>query len=94
MTPSARSAPPWQLVDAVGRLGGAAAGESLAARAAVTTGEAAVTLGATGQGMVAGDLVNIAARLQAAAPIGGVLVDDTTQPRASARRRSSSRSGP
>ena len=69
------------LVHAVGRLGGAA-GTSLAARAAVTTGEGVVTLGATGQGMVAGDLVNVAARLQARAPLGGVLVDATTHERA------------
>ena len=33
-------------------------------RAGVTTGEAAVTIGATGQGMVAGDIVNTASRLQ------------------------------
>jgi class 3 adenylate cyclase/tetratricopeptide (TPR) repeat protein len=70
------------LVQAVARLGGAAAGTSLAARAAVTTGEGVVTLGATGQGMVAGDLVNVAARLQARAPVGGVLVDATTRERA------------
>ena len=36
----------------------------------VLTGEAAVTLAATNQGMVAGDLVNTAARLPAAAPPG------------------------
>ena len=70
------------LVDAVGRLGGAAAGTSLSARGAVTTGEAAVTVGTTGQGMVAGDLVNVAARLQAAAPLGGVLVDLATREQA------------
>ncbi len=50
----------------------------------MTTGEAAVTIGATGQGMVAGDLVNVAARLQSRAPVGGVLVDRTTRDRASA----------
>ena len=66
------------LVDAVGRLGGAV-GDSLKARAAVTSGEAAVTVGATGQGMLAGDLVNSAARLQAEAPLGGVLVDQATR---------------
>jgi ABC-type lipoprotein release transport system permease subunit len=38
------------------------------------TGEAAVTMGAAGQGMVAGDLVNTASRLQSAAPAGAVLV--------------------
>ena len=68
-----------EIVDAVARLGGAASGKDLTARAAVTTGEAAVTLGANGQGMVAGDLVNIAARLQARAPLGGVLVDASTR---------------
>ena len=68
-----------EIVDAVGRLGGAASGSTLTARAAVTTGQAAVTLGASGQGMVAGDLVTIAARLQSHAPIGGVLVDAATR---------------
>src|SRR5207244_6029836 len=47
------------LVDAVRNLG-----PGIAARAGVLTGEAAVTLGATNQGMVAGDIVNTAARLQ------------------------------
>ena len=67
------------LVHAVRRLGGVTSNRSLAARAAVTTGEAAVTLGAVGQGMVAGDLVNAAARLQSVAPSGGVLVDAATR---------------
>ncbi len=67
------------IVDAVGRLGGAASGGALAARAAVTTGEAAVTLGASGQGMVAGELVSVAARLQSRAPAGGTLVDGATR---------------
>ena len=51
--------------------------------AAVLTGEAAVTLGAIGQGMVAGDLVNTASRLQAAAAPGTVLVGEATQHAAS-----------
>jgi class 3 adenylate cyclase len=54
------------------------------ARAAVLTGEAAVTLGAQGQGMVAGDLVNTAARLQAVAAPGTVLVGESTRAAASA----------
>ena len=37
-------------------------GPGIAARAGVLTGEAAVTIGATNQGMVAGDLVNTASR--------------------------------
>ncbi len=51
----------------------------LAARAAVVTGEAAVTLGAEGQGMVAGDLVNTASRLQGHAEAGSVLVSESTR---------------
>jgi predicted ATPase/class 3 adenylate cyclase len=51
----------------------------LRARAGVLTGEAAVTLGAEGQGMVAGDLVNSASRIQAEAAPGTVLVGETTK---------------
>jgi len=49
------------------------------ARAAVLTGEAAVAIGAEGQGMVAGDLVNTASRVQSAADPGTVLVDEATR---------------
>ena len=48
------------------------------ARAGVLTGEAAVTIGATNQGMVAGDIVNTAARLQSVAEPGTVLVGEPT----------------
>ena len=68
-----------ELLAAVAKLRGAIPGRRLSARAAVGTGEAAVTAGADGQGMVAGDTVNTAARLQAAAPSNAVLVDDTTR---------------
>ncbi len=51
----------------------------LQARAGVLTGEAAVNIGAEGQGMVAGDLVNTASRIQAAAEPGVVLVGDATK---------------
>src|SRR5690242_14146823 len=51
----------------------------LRVRAGVLTGEAAVTVGAEGQGMVAGDLVNTASRLQAAAEPGVVLVGESTR---------------
>jgi len=55
----------------------------LQARAGVLTGEAAVTIGATSQGMVAGDLVNTASRLQSVAPPGSVLVGEGTHRAAS-----------
>jgi len=67
-----------ELVDAVHGLG-----PTIQARAGVLTGEAATTLGATNQGMVAGDLVNTAARLQSVAPPGAVLVGEATQRAAS-----------
>ncbi len=66
------------LVDVVRSLGRNEDGEPVQARASVLTGEAAVTLGAVGQGIVAGDLVNTASRLQGAAPPGGVLVGEAT----------------
>src|SRR3954469_7115767 len=67
-----------ELVDAIAALG-TEVGAGLSARAGVVTGEVAVTLGATNEGMVAGDAVNTAARVQAAAAAGSVLVDDSTR---------------
>ena len=64
-----------ELVEVVGALGV----EGLALRAGIVTGEAAVTVGAEGQGMVAGDLVNTASRVQAAAQPGTVLVGERTR---------------
>jgi class 3 adenylate cyclase/tetratricopeptide (TPR) repeat protein len=55
--------------------------ERIQVRLAVNTGEALVVLGAraaAGEGMAAGDVVTTAARLQSAAPVNGVLVDDRT----------------
>jgi class 3 adenylate cyclase len=67
------------LVSAVAELGAEAGIPGLAARAGVVTGEVAVTLGAAGEGMVAGDAVNTASRVQAAAEPGQVVVDAATQ---------------
>jgi hypothetical protein len=50
-------------------------------RIGINTGEALITVGArpeAGETMAAGDVVNTAARLQAAAPVNGVLVDEHT----------------
>jgi len=57
------------------------AGGDLRIRIAVNTGEAVVSLGARpalGESMVAGDVVNTAARLQAAAPVNGIVVGEET----------------
>ncbi len=67
------------LVSAVTELGGETGVPGLAARAGVVTGEVAVTIGAVGEGMVAGDAVNTAARVQSVAQPGSVLVDGPTQ---------------
>jgi class 3 adenylate cyclase/tetratricopeptide (TPR) repeat protein len=66
------------LVAAVEALGAEAGVPGLAARVGVVTGEVAVSLGAVGEGMVAGDAVNTAARVQSVAAPGQVLVDAAT----------------
>src|SRR6201997_111356 len=56
-------------------------GDELQIRTAVNTGEALVALGAKpgeGDAMVAGDVVNTAARLQGGAPVNGILVGEGT----------------
>src|SRR5690349_12791583 len=67
------------LVAAVSALGQEVGEDELRARAGVLTGEAAVTVGAEGQGMVAGDLVNTASRIQATAEPGSVYVGESTR---------------
>jgi class 3 adenylate cyclase len=66
------------LVAAVAALG-EEVGADLRARVGVLTGEAAVTLNAESESMVAGDLVNTAARIQSAAEPGTVLVGEATK---------------
>ena len=68
-----------ELTAAVATLGEEAGAPDLRARAGVLTGEAAVTLGAEAQGMVAGDLVNTASRIQATARPGDVYVGEATK---------------
>ena len=56
-------------------------GTDLSVRVGINTGEALVVLGARpelGEGMVTGDVVNTAARLQTGAPVGGIAVGETT----------------
>jgi class 3 adenylate cyclase len=55
--------------------------DDLEIRTAVHTGEALVALGARpaeGEGMVSGDVVNTAARLQSSAPVNGIVVGEQT----------------
>ena len=67
-----------ELVDAVASLG-TAEGLALQARGGVLTGEAATSQGDVGnQGMVTGDMVNTASRLQSAADPGEVFVGEAT----------------
>jgi class 3 adenylate cyclase/tetratricopeptide (TPR) repeat protein len=67
------------LVDAVADFGDRVGAPGLRARAGVLTGEAAVTLGVSGEGSVAGDLVNTASRVQSVAEPGTVYVGDATR---------------
>src|SRR6476469_3696000 len=63
--------------DAIAELNDADPALELQVRVGVNTGEALVALDASpaaGEGMVSGDVINTCARLQSAAPPGGVLV--------------------
>jgi class 3 adenylate cyclase/tetratricopeptide (TPR) repeat protein len=66
------------LTQAVTTLGQEVQMPELRVRAGVLTGNAAVEVGAESEGMVLGDTVNTAARLQSLAAPGTVLVDDVT----------------
>ena len=67
------------LVAAVEALGAEVGSVGLRARVGVLTGEAAVTIGAQAEGMVAGDLVNTASRIQSVAEPGAVFVGESTK---------------
>jgi class 3 adenylate cyclase/tetratricopeptide (TPR) repeat protein len=69
------------ILEAIDELDEAAPGLGLSVRAAVNTGEAVVALRARpaeGEGFVTGDVVNTAARLQQAAPVGTLVVGEQT----------------
>jgi class 3 adenylate cyclase/tetratricopeptide (TPR) repeat protein len=67
------------LTTAIMALGEEVSMPGLRVRAGVLTGSAAVEVGAEGEGMVLGDTVNTASRLQSIAAPGTVLVDDVTR---------------
>ncbi len=67
------------LTSAVSALGEEVGMQALRVRAGVLTGNAAVDVGAEREGMVLGDTVNTASRLQSIAAPGTVLVDDVTR---------------
>ncbi|HEX9236807.1 MAG TPA: AAA family ATPase, partial [Actinomycetota bacterium] len=70
-----------RVLDAVRELNNERPDLPLAARAAVTTGEAVVSVGPgheSGDALALGDVVNTASRLQNAAPTGGLIVDWAT----------------
>jgi class 3 adenylate cyclase/tetratricopeptide (TPR) repeat protein len=70
-----------RILGAIGELNEAEPGLELSVRAAVNTGEAVVALRARlveGEGFVTGDVVNTAARLQQAAPVGTLVVGEQT----------------
>jgi class 3 adenylate cyclase len=70
-----------RILDAIVELNEADPGLSLQVRVGINTGEAVVALGArpeVGEGIVTGDVVNTAARIQGTAPVGGVAVGEQT----------------
>jgi class 3 adenylate cyclase/tetratricopeptide (TPR) repeat protein len=70
-----------RIVEAITELNEQDPSLSLSIRAAVNTGEGLVALGArpeAGEGMVTGDVVNTASRLQNVAPVNGVVVGQVT----------------
>src|SRR5437868_4770462 len=69
------------ILEAIAELNEANSDLDLQVRVGINTGEAVVALGARpeeGEGMVTGDVVNTAARVQTAAPVNGVAVGEQT----------------
>jgi class 3 adenylate cyclase len=69
----------FELVDMVAKLGSEIGVPELALRAGVLTGETSVGPGGNHQGLVVGDLVNTASRLQSIAEAGTVVVGESTR---------------
>ena len=70
-----------RVLEAIEELNAAEPALSLQVRIGVNTGEAVVALGARleeGEGIVTGDVVNTASRLQGAAPVNGIAVSEQT----------------
>jgi len=93
-----------RVLEAIGELNAEHPGLQLQARAAVNTGEALVAVSARpelGEAFATGDVINTAARLQGAAPPGGLIVgaetyrggrSGTSRPSRSTRKANASRS--
>jgi class 3 adenylate cyclase/tetratricopeptide (TPR) repeat protein len=70
-----------QILEAIAELNETDPGLSLQVRIGINTGEAVVALGAKpeqGEGIVTGDVVNTASRLEGAAPVNGIAVSEQT----------------
>jgi predicted ATPase/class 3 adenylate cyclase len=70
-----------RILEAIGELNESDPSLSLQVRVGINTGEAVVALGARpeeGEGIVTGDVVNTASRLQGAAPVNGIAVSEPT----------------
>jgi class 3 adenylate cyclase/tetratricopeptide (TPR) repeat protein len=70
-----------RIIEAINELNEESPGLDLQVRVGINTGEAVVALRARpdhGEGMVTGDVVNTASRLEGAAPVGAVVVGETT----------------
>jgi class 3 adenylate cyclase len=70
-----------RIIEAIGELNEREPGLELQVRVGINTGPAVVALQARpelGEGLVAGDVVNTAARIQSAAPVNGVAVSEET----------------